>query len=78
MVASCEVAPSFEVGWLRRVWVRNRVTAGRISWLELKSYDLQFLSENFLALFSLGLVCAQLGRLSAVDANDVIVCHCSN
>jgi hypothetical protein len=41
---------------------------------ELKSFALQFLSDYFLSLLALGLVLAQLDRLPAVDANDVIVC----
>ena len=36
------------------------------------------LSEYFLSLLALGLVLARLGSLSPVDADDVIVCHCSN
>jgi hypothetical protein len=64
--------------WLRRVRVRKRLTAGRVSWLKLKSYALQFLSEYLLSLLSLGLVSAQLDRLPAVDTNNVVVCHCSD
>jgi hypothetical protein len=41
--------------------------------LDLKSYDLQSLSKDFLSRLSLGLVLAQLDRLPPVDANDVIV-----
>jgi hypothetical protein len=53
--------------------VRDRVSAGRIPRSELKSFAIQFLSEYFLPRLSLGLVRAQLDRLPAVDANDVIV-----
>jgi hypothetical protein len=55
------------------VRVRNRVSAERISWLERKSHDLQFLSECLLSLLSLCLVLPQLYRLPAVDANNVVV-----
>jgi hypothetical protein len=58
---------------LRRVRVRDRVSAGRIPRSELKSFAFQFLSEHFLSLLSLCLVLAQLGRLPPVDANNVIV-----
>jgi hypothetical protein len=53
--------------------VRDRVSAGRISWLELKSFALQFLSEYCPSLLSLGLVLAQLDHLPAADANNVVV-----
>jgi hypothetical protein len=46
--------------------------------LEFKSFAFQFLPENFLSLLALGLVLAQLDRLPAVDANNVVVCHCSD
>jgi hypothetical protein len=39
---------------------------------------LQFLPEDFLSLLSLCLIRAQLDQLPPVDANDVIVCHCSD
>jgi hypothetical protein len=57
--------------------VRDRISAGRHSGSELKSFAFQFLPENFLSLLALGLVRAQLDRLPAVDANNVVVCHCS-
>jgi hypothetical protein len=57
--------------------VRDRVTAGRIPRSELKSFAFQFLSEYFLSLLALCLVLTQLDRLPAVEADYVIVCHCS-
>ena len=58
--------------------MRNRVSAGRHSGSELKSIAFQFLSEYFLSLLALCLVLTQLDRLPAVEADYVIVCHCSN
>jgi hypothetical protein len=57
------------------VRVRDRLAAGDHSWLELKSDDLQFLSDYLLSLLSLCLVLAQLDRLPPVDPDDVIFCH---
>ena len=54
--------------------MRDHVSAGRHSGLDLKSYNLQFLPENFLSLLALGLVLAQLDRLAPVNANNVVVC----
>jgi hypothetical protein len=59
------------------VWVRDRVSAGRISWLELKPFAFQFLSEYFLSPLALGLVLAQLDRLPPIDADYVSDCHCA-
>jgi hypothetical protein len=55
------------------VRVRNRVSDGRISRSEFKTFAFQFLSEYFLSLLWLCLVLVELADLPPIEANDFVV-----